>query len=237
MIHGKVWGGIKRVGDVITPGFDIPGESERRARRQIGKNVGDIDFTRGLGSGSPQSGLPSQGVPSGIPNQQGFGERGLADFGGGSGGGGWWSDAWDWLKDNPEVALLVAKLISDARRNSKSDALNDEALGFAREDRERLIKDQAELKAGIMGIEAARPDLSDTFADPSNPFYRAPAQVSAVPTTPGGPPTPGVTPVTPVPKGGGRGGGSEGSGEIDVTGSDVSPLELRFRRRIRGVGR
>ena len=195
---------IKRVGDVITPGFDIPGESERRARRQVGKHYTDLPgYGKGPSSRGPVVGTGFSTVPGTGSGGQDF-NSGLATgpdatwegMGGATGIAGILKKTIAWVKKNPELALSLAATLWQARRDSESDALVDEAVDFTREDRERLHGIQDRLLGDVQGISAVRPDLRGVFSDPSNPFYTGVGAARDVP------PDPSVPRATPPPTGG-----------------------------------
>ena len=135
----------------------------------VGGGLGGLAGKLGLGAGSKIGGLLSKG-------QGALGKVGQAAGALGIGGGG---------GNTLGMLLGGTEAILNARRGAESDKLRD--LGV---DQQKLQnKNRADLLGRALALDpnAGGPDLSSTFADPSNPFAVAP--------TPG--PQPGLPPRRP----------------------------------------
>ncbi|MFG1691137.1 hypothetical protein ACGF5M_03090 [Gemmatimonadota bacterium] len=107
-----------------------------------------------------------------------LGKYGLSKVGSSFGSGGqdqgWLSKVGGFLGDNSDLIMGGINAYGNAKDQGRRDDYMNEAMGFAREDRAR---NQA-LYDRISGLDpnAGRENLDATFADESNPFYRAPSR-------------------------------------------------------------
>ncbi len=93
-------------------------------------------------------------------------------------GGGVWGDAWDWIKDNPELILAGLGAINGARRQGKADDMREDAIAYAREQdaQRKPFRDAAQRRLigpdGDAIMPDAAPDFSAVFSDRGNPYSR-----------------------------------------------------------------
>lgn len=136
---------------------------------------GVIGGLGGLASGGLKGALQGAagGVSGGLLSKVGS-AFGSGQQGAGGQDQGWLSRIGGFLGDNSDLIMGGVNAYQNAQDQTRRDELMNEAMGWARDDRAR---NQA-LYGRIQGLDpsAGRPDLTQTFADPSNPFYRAPSR-------------------------------------------------------------
>ena len=89
--------------------------------------------------------------------------------------------AWDFIKDNPEVLAAAYAAYRSSQDRGRQQGFQDEAIGLSRERWEEGAPLRARATEMLMSPIGSGPDLSATFADPGNPYYKGP-----LPATGGG---------------------------------------------------
>lgn len=77
-----------------------------------------------------------------------------------------------YLGKHPDLLLSGLGLVGDLKAAKNKDKLTEEAINWQKQ--QDLLRQQKadQLSTMVQGLQVNRPDLSDTFADPSNPFYK-----------------------------------------------------------------